>query len=101
MAEGEKLEEDLPSQWPLKIDRGSNTYLGQSRLQTYIDQMGKRRTHHTNKRGNTPKGNNNYQFRCTQHHAPNFIKHILKDLKTYTNYKTVVVGDFNNPPHHQ
>jgi hypothetical protein len=35
---GERLEEDLPSQWLLKTGRSSNTYLGQSRLQTYIDQ---------------------------------------------------------------
>jgi hypothetical protein len=38
LAEGKRLEEDLPSQWPPKTGRGSNTYLGQSRLQTYIDQ---------------------------------------------------------------
>jgi hypothetical protein len=38
LAESEWLE-DLPSQWPLKNGRSSNTYLGQSRLQTYIDQM--------------------------------------------------------------
>jgi hypothetical protein len=29
--------------------------------------------------------------------APNFIKHTLKDLKTYIDSNTVVVGDFNNP----
>jgi exonuclease III len=28
---------------------------------------------------------------------PNFIKHILKDLKAYINSNTVVVGDFNTP----
>jgi hypothetical protein len=27
----------------------------------------------------------------------NFIKHTLKDLKTYINSKTVVVGDINTP----
>jgi hypothetical protein len=32
--------------------------------------------------------------------APNFIKHTLKDLKTYINSNTVVVGDLNTP-HHQ
>jgi exonuclease III len=30
--------------------------------------------------------------------APNFIKHTLKDLKTYINSNTVVVGDFDTPP---
>jgi exonuclease III len=29
--------------------------------------------------------------------APNFITHTLKDLKTYKNSNTVVVGDFNTP----
>jgi exonuclease III len=29
--------------------------------------------------------------------APNFIKHILKNLKAYINSNTVVVGDFNSP----
>jgi exonuclease III len=29
--------------------------------------------------------------------APNFIKHTLKDLKTYINSNTVVVGDFTIP----
>jgi hypothetical protein len=39
VAYGERLEEYLPSQWPLKTGRVSNTYLGQSKHQTYIDQM--------------------------------------------------------------
>jgi hypothetical protein len=29
--------------------------------------------------------------------APNFIKYTLKDLKTYINSNTVVVGDVNTP----
>jgi exonuclease III len=29
--------------------------------------------------------------------APNFIKHTLKDLKTYIDSNTVVVRDFNTP----
>jgi hypothetical protein len=33
--------------------------------------------------------------------APNFIKHTLKDLKTYINSNTVVVGDCNTPYHQQ
>jgi exonuclease III len=31
--------------------------------------------------------------------SPNFTKHTLKDLKTYINSNTVVVGDFNTPYH--
>jgi hypothetical protein len=29
--------------------------------------------------------------------TPNFINHNMKDLKTYTDSNTVVVGDFNTP----
>jgi hypothetical protein len=29
--------------------------------------------------------------------APNFIKHTLKDLKTYITSNTVIVGDLNTP----
>jgi exonuclease III len=29
--------------------------------------------------------------------APNFIKHALKDLKTYRNSNIVIVGDLNTP----
>jgi hypothetical protein len=29
--------------------------------------------------------------------APNFIKHTLKEIKTYIYSNTVVVGDFNTP----
>jgi exonuclease III len=29
--------------------------------------------------------------------APNFIKHTLKDLKTYINSNKVIVGDLNSP----
>jgi hypothetical protein len=29
--------------------------------------------------------------------APNSIKHALKDLKSHTDSKTMVVGDFNTP----
>jgi hypothetical protein len=35
----DSLEEDLPKLWPPKTCKSSNVYLGQSRLQTYIDQM--------------------------------------------------------------
>jgi hypothetical protein len=30
--------------------------------------------------------------------VPNFIKHILKDIKAYTDANTVVVGDFITTP---
>jgi exonuclease III len=51
-------------------------------------------TFRTNKRGNTPKGNNSYQPYALNINLPNFIKHTMKDLKTYINFNTVVLGDF-------
>jgi hypothetical protein len=39
LAQGERVEEDLPSQWTSKTGRSNNNYLGQRRLQTYSDQM--------------------------------------------------------------
>jgi hypothetical protein len=62
------MEEDLQSQRPLKTGKGSNTYIRQSKLQTYIGQMRQRRILLTTKRGNTSKGKNNYQPLCTQFH---------------------------------
>jgi hypothetical protein len=52
----------------MKTGRSSNTDIRQSGLQTYIGQTKQTRTLHTNKRGNTSKGNNNYQPICTQFH---------------------------------
>jgi exonuclease III len=46
---------------PPKTGRSSNTNIRQSIIQTYIGQRRQRRSLHTNKRGNTLKGNNNYQ----------------------------------------
>jgi exonuclease III len=57
--------------------------------------MRKRRTFHTNKRGNIPEGNNNYQPICTQCQCTQVHQHTLKALKTYINSNTVVVGDLN------
>jgi hypothetical protein len=33
--------------------------------------------------------------------VPNFIKHTLKDLKTYINSNTVIIADLNTPHHQQ
>jgi hypothetical protein len=57
--------------------------------------MRQRRTLHTNKRWNTPKGNNNYQPICTQHQCTQFHQTYIKDLKSHIDSNTVVVGDYN------
>jgi hypothetical protein len=63
-------------------NRSNNTYIRQSRLQIYIGQMRQRRTLHTNKRGNTSKGNNNYQPICTQYQFTQFHLTCTKRLKS-------------------
>jgi exonuclease III len=77
-----------------KTDRGSNTYIRQNRLQTYIGQMRQRRILHTNKRVNTSKGNNNCQPICTQCQWTQFHQTYTKGL---IDSNTVVVEDFNTP----
>jgi hypothetical protein len=39
LAESKRLEEDLPKQCSPKTSRSSDTYIRQSRFQTYFDQM--------------------------------------------------------------
>jgi UDP-2,3-diacylglucosamine pyrophosphatase LpxH len=83
-----------------KTGRNSNTYLRQSRLQTYIDQMDKE-GHSILIKGEIHKK----EITIINIYAPNinalnFIKHTLKDLKTYINTSTEILGDFNTP-HHQ
>jgi hypothetical protein len=52
---------------------------------------------HTNKRGNTSKGNNNYQSICIQCHCTQFHQTSVKDIKAHIDSNTVVVGYFNTP----
>jgi hypothetical protein len=81
---------------PPKTGRGNNTYLGQSRLQAYNDQM-RQMTLHTNKRGNTPKGNNSYQPITPILNAPQFYQTYSKGHKNHINSNIVVLGDFYTP----
>jgi exonuclease III len=74
---------------PLKTGRISNTYIRQNRLQTYMDQ-----TIHGEIHQKEVTIINLYALNIS---APNFIKNTLKDLKTYINSNTVVVGDLNIP----
>jgi hypothetical protein len=94
---GERMEENLSSQCPLKTGRISNTYLRQIRLQTYIDQMRQGRSLHTNKKWIHQKEITIINLYAPNVSAPNFIKHTLKDLKAYIDSNTVVMGNFNIP----
>jgi hypothetical protein len=94
---GERLEEDLPSQYCLKTDRSSTIYIRQNRVQTCITQTRQRIYHHTNKRGNTSKGNNNINLYAPNVSESDVIKHTLKDLKSHVHSNRVVVGNLNSP----
>jgi hypothetical protein len=78
--------------------RNSNTYLGQSRLQTYIDQKRLRRTLHTNKRGNTLKENNSYQPICTQHQCTQFHQTYSEEPKNIYRLQHGGSGGLKYPP---
>jgi exonuclease III len=58
-----------------------------------------RRTFHTNKGEIQQKEITIINLYTPNVNAHNFIKHTLKDLKTYINSNTVVMGDFNNAYH--
>jgi hypothetical protein len=72
----------------LENGRSSNTYIRQSTLQTYISQM-RWRTLLTNKRGNTSKGNNNYQPICTHYQFTQLHQ-------TYTNVRYCWIKTMQN-----
>jgi hypothetical protein len=99
LAWGERLEEDLPSQWPLKTGNSTNTYIRKSRFQTYTDQMRKGKTLHTNKRGNTPKGNSNDQPICTECQCNQFHQIYFKGLKSTYRLQHGGKGRVNTPYH--
>jgi hypothetical protein len=78
------------------MGRSSNTYLGQSSLQTYIEEG-----HSILIKGEIhQKEITIINLYAPNINAPNFIKHTLKDLKAYIDPNTVIVRDFNTP-HHQ
>jgi hypothetical protein len=80
-----------------KTGRTSNTYIRQSRLQTYIGQMRQRMSLHTNKRGNTSKGNNNYQPICTQSQCTQFHQTYTKRLKSTYRLQHIGSGRLRYP----
>jgi UDP-2,3-diacylglucosamine pyrophosphatase LpxH len=91
------LEEDLPSQQAMKTSRSSNTYLRQSRLQTYIDQQDKEGHSILIKGEVHRKAITIINLYVPNVNATNFVKHTLKDIKAYIDSNTLVVGDFITP----
>jgi hypothetical protein len=76
-----------------KTGRSSNTYVRQTRLQSYIEEG-----HFILKKGEIhQKEITIINLHAPNVNAPNFITHTTKDLKAYINSNTVVVGDFNTP----
>jgi hypothetical protein len=82
---------------PPKTGRSSNTYIRQSRRQANLVKKVKE-GHFILINGSIHQEEititNLYAPNVS---APNFIKHIPKDLQSHTDTNTVVVGDFNTP----
>jgi hypothetical protein len=81
-----------------KTSRGSNTYLGQSRLHTTLIKRDKEGHSILIKREIHQKKITTINLYTPNINAPNFIKHTLKDIKTYIDTNTVLVGNFKPPP---
>jgi hypothetical protein len=96
----ESLEEDLPSQWPLKTDKSSSTYFRQRDFKISLLKRDKQ-GHFILIKGEThQKELTIFNLYAPNLSAPNLIKHTLKDLKGHINTNTVVVGEFNTLLHH-
>jgi exonuclease III len=78
-----KDSKDLPSQWAPKTGKSRNTYLRQSRLQTYIEQWEKEGHSILIKGEIHQKEITIINLYAPNVNAHNFFKHTLKDLKTY------------------
>jgi hypothetical protein len=79
--------------------RDSNTYIRQSRFQTYLSQT---RQGHFILKKKTKQAIHQKEITITNLYAlnvsaPNFIRHALKNLRAHIDFNTVVVGKFNNP----
>jgi hypothetical protein len=98
LAQGERLEEDIPSQWPPKTSRSSNTYHGQRDFKLTLIKRDKE-GHSILIRGEIhQKEITIINLYASNISVPNFIEHTLKDLEAYIyTPNTVVVGNFNTP----
>jgi hypothetical protein len=74
----------------LKTSRSSNTYLVESKLQITLIKKDKEGHSILTEGEIHPK-----EITIINLYAPNFIKHTLKDIKTYIDSNTVIVGEFN------
>jgi hypothetical protein len=81
----------------MKTGRGSNTYLGQSRIKLTLIKQDKEGHFTLIKEEIHQKEIAIINLYTPNVNAPNFIKHTLKDLKAYIDSNTVVAGDFNTP----
>jgi exonuclease III len=97
MAEGERLEEDLPSQWSPKTGRVAILILDKVDFKPTLIKQDKEGHSILIKGEIHQKEITIINLYAPNVNAPNFIKHTLKDLKTYINSNTVVMGDFNTP----
>jgi hypothetical protein len=97
LASGERLEEDLASQWPPKTVRSSNTISDKVDFKLTLIKCNKEGHFILIKGEIHQKEITIINLYAPNINTPNFIKHTLKDLKVHADSNTVVVGNFNNP----
>jgi hypothetical protein len=97
LVEGERLKEDLPSKWPPKTGRGSNTSINKVDLKLTLIKRDKEGYSILIKGKIHQKEMTIINLYSSNVNASNFIKQTLRDIKTYIDSNTV--GDFNTPYH--
>jgi hypothetical protein len=94
---GERLEEDLLSQWIPKQARVAIPISDKVDFKLTLIKQDKE-GHSILIKGKIQKEITIINAYAPNVNAPNFIKHALKDIKAYIESNTVGLGDFNTPP---
>ena len=98
LTESEGLETNFPSKWTGKKKLGSNTHIGQNRLQKKSHKERPRRSLHHTQRKNPPRRHKHCKYIYAPNiGAPKYIKKILEDLKKDIHGNTVIIWNFSTP----
>ena len=95
--ESKGLKKNIPSKWTGKKSQGSNTHIGQNRLQKKCHKKRPRRSLHNTQGKNPSRRHKHCEYICTQHSSTQIHKENLGDFEKDIDSNTIVVGDFNTP----
>ena len=95
--ESEGLETNIPSKWIGEKSQGSNTHIGQNRLQKKCHKKRPRRSLHTTQRKNPSRRHKRCKYLYTQHRSIQIHKENLGRFHNTSQHNTIIVGDFNIP----